>query len=79
MLMTGLTREAIERILGPVDAATASEIATTGATETELAEAHAWLANDEALVNEFKPFPSARVQRLIELLRSMELSDDDRL
>lgn len=73
----GLTREGITRTLGPIDDATAAEIAATGASEAELSEAYAWVVSDEALVNDFRPFPSARVTRLIEILREMELSEEE--
>lgn len=70
--MNGLTREAIARVLGPVDDSIATEIAATGATESELREAHHWLNADEALVNEMRPFPSQRVADLIEILKPIE-------
>lgn len=70
--MNGLTREAITRVLGPVDDSTAAEIAATGASENELREAHAWLTSDDALVNEMRSFPSPRVSELIEILRPIE-------
>ena len=70
--MSGLTMEAITRVLGPVDDNTAAEIAATGASESELREARAWLTNDEALINDMRPFPSQRVGELIEILRPIE-------
>ncbi|WP_011580272.1 MULTISPECIES: hypothetical protein [Chelativorans] len=66
--MPTLTREGVHRILGPVDNALLAEIATTGADERELAEAHAWVMNDEALVNEFRPMPKGKVAELVEIL-----------
>jgi hypothetical protein len=75
-MSNGLTREGITRTLGPVDEATAAEIAATGASEAELNEAYAWLVNDEALVNQFRPFPSERVTRLIEVLRALDTDEE---
>jgi len=66
--MATLTSEAVRRILGPVDNALLAEIASTGASERELAEANAWVASDEALVNEFRPMPKGKVAELVEIL-----------
>jgi len=66
--MPTLTREGVHRILGPVDNALLAEIASTGADERELAEAHAWVMSDEALVNDFRPIPKGRVAELVEIL-----------
>lgn len=72
-----LTREAVERVLGPVDESTAAEIAGTGASEQELREAQGWLANDEALVNDMHSLPKGRVADLIEILRAQSDTLDD--
>jgi hypothetical protein len=48
----------------------------TGATADELAEAQAWLANDEPLINAGKSLPSGRVGELIEILREIEVDDE---
>ena len=37
-------------------------------TADELAEAHAWLANDEPLMNAGRPLPSGRVARLVDII-----------
>ncbi len=63
-----LTQKEIFSIVGPVDRPTLAEIAATGASAEELGEAVAWLANDEALVNDHRPHPGPRVAALIELL-----------
>lgn len=70
--MTAMTRDAVARVLGPVDDAFAAEIVATGASEAELREARAWVADDEALVNDLRPFPTGRVAVLVELLRPLE-------
>ena len=66
--MGQLTRDGVERILGPVDNAFLAELAATGADERQLAEAHAWVVNDEVLVNDFRPMPTGKVAELVELL-----------
>ena len=55
--MSMLTKNAVERVLGPVDDNVVAELALTEATEHELLEAHIWMTNDEALVNEFRSLP----------------------
>lgn len=66
--MATLTSEGVRRILGPVDNALLSELAATGASEQELAEANAWVTNDDVLVNDFRPLPKGRVAELVEIL-----------
>lgn len=75
--MPPLSREAVARVLGPVDDNTAAELVATGSTEQELREAHAWLNEDEALVGELRPLPSGRVAELVEILRPVEGLDDE--
>jgi hypothetical protein len=69
-----MTRDDITSVLGPVDEAVIADIVSTGATVEELREAFAWIGADEALVNEGRQLPSARVAALIELL---EAADDE--
>ncbi|MER8548367.1 hypothetical protein NKI54_05455 [Mesorhizobium sp. M0663] len=64
-----MTRDEIISVLGPVDEAVIADIAATDGTVQELREALAWIAADEALVNEGRPLPTARVATLIELLQ----------
>jgi len=77
--MSTLTKKAVERVLGPVDDNPVADLALTGATEQELREAHSWLTNDEALVNEFRPLPSDRVGELVRILDSLQGPDPDEL
>lgn len=70
--MAELSREAIARVLGPVDNALAAELARTGASEEELRQAHAWLQNDETPINEIRPLPKGRLAELIDILESFE-------
>lgn len=66
--MAALTKEGVQRVLGPVDNAFLAELAGTGASDRELAEAHAWVMNDEVLVNDFRPMPKGKVAELVEIL-----------
>ena len=49
----------------------------TGATREELAEAKAWLSNDEPLMNAGKPLAKGRVGELVEILTELEDSEED--
>jgi hypothetical protein len=69
-----MTRDDIISVLGPADDALIAEIAATGSTIEELREAFAWIGADEALLNEGRPLPTARVVMLIDLL---EAADDE--
>ena len=62
-------------ILGPVDETLVADVIATGATPAELAEAFAWINNDEALIGEGRPLPSGRVATLVDLL----VSDEDEM
>ena len=67
-----LTREQIIKALGDVDDATVAELIGMGATSDELAEAQAWVANDEPLINAGRPLPSGRASRVAEILSTIE-------
>jgi hypothetical protein len=56
---------------------TIAQIIGTGATAEELAEAQAWIVNDEPLMNAGKPLPSGRVGELVEILTELEPDEDD--
>jgi hypothetical protein len=68
--MKPLTRDDITAALGEIDDLIVVEILRTGATSDELAEALAWLANNEPLMNIGKPLAAGRVGRLVEILES---------
>jgi hypothetical protein len=71
--MTLLTRKDVVRALGGTDDdVVVSEIVNTRATADELAEAQAWLANNEAFMNSGKPLASGRIGRLVEILATIE-------
>jgi hypothetical protein len=58
--------------LGQVDDIIVAEILNTGATAEELAEAQAWLSNNEPLMSSGRPLATGRVSRLIEILEDIE-------
>ncbi len=70
--MTALTHDDVVAILGPVEDTVVAEVLAMGASREELAEAHAWVVSDEALMNAGRPLPSGRVGRLIEILQTVE-------
>jgi hypothetical protein len=74
--MTRITREDVVRTVGDIDDRLIAEIIGIGATVEELAEAQAWIDNDEALMNVGRPLPAARVGELVEILSELEASDD---
>jgi len=70
--VTPLTQKDVTAMLGPLDDVTVARIIATGASVEELAQAQAWLANDEALVNEGKPLPAGRVGELVDIVAAIE-------
>ena len=70
--MTSLTRKDIVGALGEVDDIVIAEIMALDATEDELAEAQAWLVNNEPLMNSGKSLPTGRVGQLVEVLQAVE-------
>ena len=75
--MKRLTRDDVTAAIGGVDDVTIAEIIGTGAMAEELAEAQAWIVNDEPLMNAGKPLPSGRVGQLVEILTELEPDEDD--
>jgi hypothetical protein len=74
--MTRLTRDDVIKAIGEADDVAIAEIIGTGATAEELAEAQAWLANDEALINAGRPLPSGRVGELVEILSELAADEE---
>jgi hypothetical protein len=70
--MQPLTRTDIRNLLGDVDDIVIAEVLRLGATADELAEARAWIANNEPLMNSGKPLASGRIGRLVDMLASVE-------
>ncbi len=54
-----------------------ADIIATGATVEELAEAQAWMVNDEPLMNAGRPLATGRVRDLIEILAELDSDEDD--
>jgi hypothetical protein len=75
--MRRVTRDDITKAVGPADDVTIAEIIGTGATVEELAEAQAWIANDEPLMNAGRPLATGRVRELIDILAELEQSEED--
>jgi len=75
--MTSPTHKDVMTMLGPLDDAVVAGIIATGATVEELAQARAWLTDDEALINSGKPLPSGRVADIIEIMAAQEQEEDE--
>jgi hypothetical protein len=74
--MRHVTRDDVIKAVGPIDDVTIAQIIGTGATIDELAEAQAWLANDEPLMNMGKPLATGRVRGLVDILSELAPSED---
>jgi hypothetical protein len=70
--MAPLTRKDVIETIGDVDDVTVADIIVTGATVQELAEAQAWVVNDEALLNTGRALPTGRVGQLVEIIKAKE-------
>jgi hypothetical protein len=75
--MRRITRDDAIKAVGGADDVAIAQIIGTGATVDELAQAQAWLANDEPLMNAGRPLPSGRVGELVEILNELEADDED--
>jgi hypothetical protein len=75
--MRRVTRDDITKAVGRADDVTIAEIIGTGATVDELAEAQAWIANDEPLLNAGKPLATGRVRELIDILAEFGPDEED--
>ena len=75
--MPQLTREDIAKAVGEADDVTVAQIIATGATTDELAEALAWIANDEPMMNSGRPLATGRVRELVDILSELEADDDE--
>jgi hypothetical protein len=67
-----MTREEVRAVLGPVDDSLVVEILGTGASPEELAEAYAWITDDEVPMNAGRPLASGRVSLLVDILEAAE-------
>jgi len=75
--MKRITRDDVSRTITGADDATIAQIIGTGATVDELAEALAWLANDEPMMNAGRPLATGRVRELVDILAELEPDEDD--
>ncbi|MHC2237715.1 hypothetical protein ACVI8L_006054 [Bradyrhizobium diazoefficiens] len=75
--MTRLSRDDVVKAVDRADEVTIAQIIGTGATVEELAEAQAWLANDEPLINDLRPLAQGRVRELVDILSELEEEDDE--
>jgi len=72
-----ITREDVARVASGADDVTIAQIIGTGATVDELAEAQAWLANDEPLMSAGRPLATGRVCALVDILSELDPRDDE--
>jgi hypothetical protein len=72
-----ITRDDVNKAIGAADDVTIAQIIATGATVEELAEAQAWLANDEPMMNSGRPLATGRVRELVDILAELEPDDDE--
>lgn len=75
--MTRLSRDDVVKTVDRADEVTIAEIIGTGATVEELAEAQAWLANDEPMINDLRPLAQGRVRALVDILSELEEDDEE--
>ena len=66
--MARMSRDDVVDVLGRVDDLTVAEIIAIGASLEDLAEAQAWVIDDQALIAHGKPVAVGRVARLVEIL-----------
>jgi hypothetical protein len=71
-----ITRDDLINATGAIDDVTIAQMIATGATVDELAEALAWLANDEPMMNSGRPLATGRVRELVDILAELEPDDD---
>jgi hypothetical protein len=72
-----ITRDDVIKAIGSADDVTIAQMIATGATVEELAEAQAWMANDEPMMNSGRPLATGRVRELVDILAELEPDDDD--
>ncbi|MCA1412265.1 hypothetical protein I6F30_14140 [Bradyrhizobium sp. NBAIM20] len=75
--MTRLSRDDVVKAVDRADDVTIAQIIGTGATAEELAEAQAWLANDEPMINDLRPLAQGRVRELVDILSELEEEEED--
>jgi hypothetical protein len=74
--MRRVTRDDIAKVVSRADDVTIAKIIGTGATVDELAEAEAWIANDEPLLNAGRPLATGRVRELLDILAELDPDEE---
>jgi hypothetical protein len=72
-----ITRDDAIRAIGRANDAAIAEMIGTGATVEELAEAQAWLANDEPMLNSGRPLAHGRVRLLVDILSDLQAAEEE--
>jgi hypothetical protein len=72
-----LRRDDVVAAPGEVDDLVLADIIATGATVEELAEAQAWVADNEPPMNSGMPLAAVRVGRLVEILAQADEAEPD--
>jgi hypothetical protein len=72
-----ITRDDVIHAVGPVDDVTIAKMIAIGATVDDVAEAQAWMANDEPLLNSGRPLAQGRSRELVDLLSELESEEDE--
>jgi len=75
--MQRLTQEDVIKAIGRVDDVTIAQIIGIKATVDELAEALAWMANDEPMMNSGRRLATGRARELVDILAELEPDDDE--
>ncbi|QDW36481.1 hypothetical protein FFI89_004570 [Bradyrhizobium sp. KBS0727] len=75
--MKRVTRDDVIKAISGADDVTIAQIIGTGASVDELAEAQAWIVNDEPLLNAGRPLATGRVRELVDILSELEPSEDE--
>jgi len=76
-LMTALTQQDAIAALGSVDDVVVARIIGLGSTREELAEAQAWMSNNEAFMQAPRSLAQRRINRVIEIMAVLEDEDDE--
>jgi hypothetical protein len=74
--MSALTRKDVTEMFGELEDVVIAKVMATGATSEELAEARAWLANDEPLMNAGRSLPSGRVARVVDIIAAINEEEE---
>src|SRR5437016_9378153 len=75
--MRRITRDDVTKAINGADEVTIAQMIGTGATVDELAEAQAWLANDEPMLNAGRPLATGRVRELVDILSELQPEDEE--